>query len=315
MAVLLTDAELARCLPMEDAIASVEGALAERVRGTSVSPARTYWPIPPSGLAITPGGFRDARLLGFRAYLLGEGASDQVTAVWDLDHHRLKGIVVGPELGRIRTGAIGGVAAKWMAPPHVGTVGVVGGGPQSLAQLEALRVVRPGWSEVRVYRRDAARRDEVARRWRERFGVNVRAVERPEDAVADAEVVILATASSTAVIESRWLREGAHVTSLGPKYTERSEIGLDLLESADWLACDFPEQYRREPDFLLHGSPLLDRVEDLAALVGRRPERGPELRTVFLSHGLAGTEVAVADRALTNAARAGVGTPIGPLVP
>lgn len=315
MALLLTDTDLARCLPMKDAIAAVEAALEERARGSAVSPPRTYWLVPPSGLTLTPGGFRSAGVLGFRAYLLGAGRNDQLTAVWDLRDGRLKGVVVGAELGRIRTGAIGGVAARAMAPKDVRTVGVVGGGPQCRTQLLALKEVRPDFDEVRIYRRDPGRRETTAQQWRDELGVNAHAVARPEDAVRDADVVILATSSSTPVVKGGWVRGGAHLTSLGPKYAERSEIGTDLLESADWIVSDFPEQYRREPDFLLQETPLLDRMQDLAALLVQRPVRSPELRTVFLSHGLSGTEVAVADRAFQNAERVGIGIPFPTALP
>jgi ornithine cyclodeaminase/alanine dehydrogenase-like protein (mu-crystallin family) len=309
MALLLTSKDLGACLSMEEAINAVEAALTERSAGSAVSPPRTVWEVPPSALTITPGGFQKLGVLGFRVYVRGE-RQDQLTAVWNLKAGRLEGLIVGPELGAIRTGAIGGVAYKWMAPRDTRRVGVIGAGSQSRTQLLALRVVRPMIEEVRIYRRDAGRREAVAREWSDEMKLRVRPVGTAREAVSDADVVVLATDSSTPVIETGWLRPGTHVSSLGPKYRERSEIDLSLVEGSDLLACDFPDQYLREEDFIAHDSPSLSRMWDLAELVASAPERKPELRTVFLSHGLAGTEVAVAHRALSNAAERGIGTTI-----
>lgn len=265
--------------------------------------------VPPSRLTITPGGFPSEGVLGFRVYVQGD-RQDQLTAVWDTSDGGLRGIIVGPELGQVRTGAIGGVAMKWMAPLDPVRVGVVGAGEQSRTQLQALKAVRPTIREVRIFRRDPQRRREVAERWALETGLEVRPAESAWEAVRDAQVVVLATDSPTPVLEAAWLSPGTHVNCLGPKYRGRSEIGLDLLEGADWLACDFPEQYRREADFIAQATPQMERIRDLAELVASGPTRPPELRTVFLSHGLAGTEVAVAKRALVNAERSGVGTRI-----
>lgn len=310
MALLLTDHDLHRCLPMQDAVAAIEGALAERRAGTMVSPPRTSWDIGTSGFTITPGGFLTSQMLGMRVYLPGGKASDQLTMVWGLEDRRLRGIILGSDLGAIRTGAIGGVAVKAMSLPDAQRVGIVGAGLQSRTQLSAIRVVRPNISEVIVFRRDAGRRTEVARRWSEEFGIQVRPAESARETVEEADIIVLATTSSTPVIEGRWVAPGAHVNSLGPKERGHSEIGRDLLDTADWLVSDFPEQYRGEPDFLLHGSPRLSELRDLAQFEVDHPARTKALRSVFLSHGLAGTEVAVAQKALENAERAGVGQPI-----
>ena len=55
----------------------------------------------------------------------------------------------------LRTGAAGGVAAKHLAPEQVTTVAVIGTGGQARQQIDALSVVRPGFTEVRVWGRDA----------------------------------------------------------------------------------------------------------------------------------------------------------------
>ena len=54
----------------------------------------------------------------------------------------------------LRTGAAGGVAAKHLAPEKVWTVAVIGTGAQARYQLDALAIVRPGFTTVRVWGRN-----------------------------------------------------------------------------------------------------------------------------------------------------------------
>ena len=57
-----------------------------------------------------------------------------------------------------RTGAAGGVAARWLAPERIEVVAVIGTGLQARKQVQALRAVRPVAGEIRVWGRAASRR-------------------------------------------------------------------------------------------------------------------------------------------------------------
>ena len=308
MAILLTDKDLPRCLSMAEAIDAVERALAERRAGTAVSHPRSHWPVGSSGFTVTPGGFQSMDVLGMRVYLRRATANDQLTVVWELNSRRLEGLIVGSGIGAIRTGAIGGVAYKRLAPVEMTSAAVVGGGYQSRTQLLALQVARPKLESVALYRRDPDHRRLAAQQLSEELAIPVSPVNRAVDAVRSADTVILATDSSTPALQADWLKRGAHVSSLGPKYRGRSEIGPDLFEWAEQIVCDFPEEYRRDEDFLLHGLPRENDIQDLAKVVEGPIDRPSGRNTLFLSHGLAGTEVSVAHRALTNAKKRGVGT-------
>src|SRR5947199_3723483 len=61
-----------------------------------------------------------------------------------------------------RTGAAGGVAARWLAPERVEVVAVIGTGLQARKQVEALRAVRPVVGGIRVWGRNASRAEAAA---------------------------------------------------------------------------------------------------------------------------------------------------------
>ncbi len=304
--VVLTDEDLERVLSMPEAMAAVEQVLAERQGGSAVVLPRMALRAGEHGLVFTPGALAGLGVAGLRVYPVGTPSDEQLVAVWNLRQGTLEGLVLGSALGALRTGAIGGVAAALMAAPDASVVGVIGAGRQARTQLLAIRAVRP-ISRVTIYRRDAARREEMARKLSSELGLPVEAAPSPQAAVAEADIVVTATPSPEPVLRVEWLKPGAHVNSLGPKYRGRSEIGLDLVEQAEWLVSDFPEQYRGEVEFILHGTPHMERLRDLAELYATRPQRPAGAITLFLSHGLPGTEVAVAAAAFRRAVELGVG--------
>lgn len=308
---LLTEGDLSRILDFDLAIGAVEAALRERGLGTAIALPRTGMKTAGGQLVFTPGGFAGMRAMGLRVYTAGLPEDEQLVAVWDALSGQLVTVILGRLLGAVRTGAIGGVAVKLLARPDAHIIGVIGAGQQARTQLMAAVKVRQ-INEVRIYRRTSELRERLARLWSEELGVSVRAVADSHEAVAGADIVITATPSPEPVISADWLALGVHVNSLGPKYRGRSEIGIDLIERADLLVSDFPEQYRREEPFILQGTRHLERLEDLATLLVKGVNRARDAMTVFLSHGLAGTEVAVALAFARRAEELGVGLEMRP---
>jgi ornithine cyclodeaminase len=87
------------------------------------------------------------------------------------------------------------------------------------------------------------------------------------------------------------------VTSLGPKSAEGHEVPLELVAQAAIVTCDSPAQARAYPEpFFTGDTPLVD-LADLVrgSVAGRETE---EAITLYCSVGLAGTEVALAERVL-----------------
>ncbi len=306
---LLSDADVRACLTMGEAVEAMRDAFARRAAGQMVSAPRSGIEVGGAGLVWTPGGFLDQMTMGLRLYPTGVERGEQLVALWDAAGGGLRCLVLGPSLGRMRTGAIGGVAIDLMAREDAAVLGVIGLGPQAEQQVAAALAVR-AIRRIQVFRRDAALRRRTAAAWAELFGVEVAEANGAEEASRGADVVVTATGSRAPVLRAEWLAPGAHVNSLGPKYRGRQEIGVDLARRANLLACDFPEQYVGEADFFLQGTDELARLQDLGALAARGAHRGARDVTLFLSHGLAGTEVRLAQAAYERARALGIGQEI-----
>lgn len=193
-------------------------------------------------------------------------------------------------LGQIRTGAASGYATDILAAPNASTLAIIGTGFQATAQFEAIREVR-SIKQVRVWGRDAAKRDEFAKR------IGAVSAETAEEAVRGAGIVATATSAKDPVIESEWIAAGTHVNAMGSNQAGRRELPSALIARADLIVVDSIEQAKIEAgDLLLAPVDWADRRIVELAQVERRPaagKDGPPV-TIFKSIGLGVEDVAAA---------------------
>jgi ornithine cyclodeaminase/alanine dehydrogenase-like protein (mu-crystallin family) len=307
---ILSSDDVLRLADMGLAIAAVEDAFKARAAGKFVAPPRHSVSFDGFGdLVFTTGGSTgDPALAGFRVrsnFSSDETIDDQIVAVWNMASARLEGLLFGQHVGSIRTGAIGGVAIKHMARSDAAIAAVIGTGRQAATQIEAAAQVRD-LREIRVFSRSANKRTAFAETVESRTGVTTLPAKSAEAAVAEADIVILATTSKTPVIEKDWLKAGVHINTLGPKRKNGAETNVELAEQAGLIATDSPEQIADfASPFLLTDTPVLERMIDIADIIaGKAPERtDPDAISIFYSVGLAGTEVMVAAAILAAAKR------------
>jgi ornithine cyclodeaminase/alanine dehydrogenase-like protein (mu-crystallin family) len=207
-----------------------------------------------------------------------------------------------------RTGAAGAVAAAELAPSRVDTVAVIGTGAQARKQVEALRVVRPAFTEVRVWGRDAARAARCADDVRALVGDDCRVdpVAGVRDAVSDAQVVITCSAAREPLVRSAWLGTGVHVTALGSDGEGKQELDPAIVRRADVLVADSLEQCVRLGE-LQHTPEQVERAVELGAVIaGISPGRTAEDQlTVCDLTGVGAQDVAAANVVMARAAGAG----------
>jgi ornithine cyclodeaminase/alanine dehydrogenase-like protein (mu-crystallin family) len=309
----LTDEDVDRLLPMKDAIRVMEEAFRAKSAGRLVSPPRFYVPFSHGSLVFTVGGDDvGASVVGFRLYNTFPGASEdggihpdrtQVTMVFDSRTGALLGEIFGTRLGVLRTSAIGGTALKYLANPAAEQVGFIGSGLQAKAQLQAAMAVLP-LRRLRVFSPTRSHREEFARSAAQTYGLQAEAYDSPRELVESSDVVICSTVSTQPVIAAEWIGPGTHVTTMGSKTVSEHEIGPGVAEQADVIATDSPAQLSgySEPH-ILKGTLAWDRVLDLAQIVAGRVKGRTDARqrTLFLSEGLAGTEILLAAELLRRA--------------
>ena len=295
---ILNDDEI-DSLPLAPMISAVRAHIVADATGETVAPPRHVVEFDAGALLFTIGG--DRRLAGFRVYQTfakpGHPSDDQIVAAWDQRSGEMIGLALGNRLGALRTGVIGAVAAGALAPVNARTLCVVGTGRQAETQVLAVSLARP-FDEIRI----AGRRPEVAAALAAKLAGRVVAPLVPFDdsraALEGADVVVLATTSERPPIDPAWIAPHAYVATLGPKSKQSHELPLELARRARIIATDSPQQIARMGDtHMLHGTPDYDRIQHLGLFAARKTaaSEGPAL---FLSIGLAGTEVACLAAAL-----------------
>jgi len=296
----LTDNDVAARLDAPIAVAWMREALTDAHLGRLQAPPRVSTDLGAGRLVFTTGAL-EGEWYGYRSYDSFEtSAGTQVVVVHDLKTGEVRGMVVGNELGPRRVGAIGAVAADVLAREDASTLGMIGTGVQAWNQLWAISTVRK-LGRVAVYGRNRPRREAFVERARKELGLDAVVAPTPKLAVANREIVVLATSSTKPVIDAAWVAPGAYVTTLGPKQVGRAEFGPDLIARADVAVTDSVAQTEAyDPPFVLKGTPQHERLTSLGAIVAGEAEgrTSPDQTVVFCSVGLAGTETYLAARLL-----------------
>ncbi len=208
------------------------------------------------------------------------------------------GLVHGPTLTAIRTGAVCGLATALLATNGASTLAMLGAGAMAFDQIEAVRAVRP-IDRVMVWSRNPVN----ARLLAEMVGGEH--VDDAADAASQADVISCATPATSPFLFEASVREGAHVNAIGSYTPEMAELAPDLLERAYVVVDDLSAAAEEAGDLIQAGRLPDTSLREL--LDGTSPEIAEDV-TVFKSVGVAAQDVAAAHLALLNAERLGVGT-------
>ncbi len=215
----------------------------------------------------------------------------------------LVAMIEADRLGQLRTGATTGVAVQAMADPQATEVGLFGSGWQAQSQLAAVASARP-IKVAYVYSRNEQRRHDFAELMSGRLQIDVRPVDRPQDAAEELPIVVTATHSREPVFDGNWLAEGSLVCAIGSNWLNRAEIDSTVVRRADNIVCDSVAACRNEAgDFveaLEKGIFDWSRAVDLADVVtGRATGRNTrDSMALFKSVGLALEDVALGGKVL-----------------
>ena len=128
-------------------------------------------------------------------------------------------------INEARTGAAGGIGAKYLARKDSRVAAVLGSQAHAVMQLQAAHAVR-SLTSATVYSPTESHRSACAENIRRQIGMEARAVSSAAEAIADADIIITATDSRTPVFDGNLLKPGVHITSMsnGDKTRTRQEI-------------------------------------------------------------------------------------------
>jgi alanine dehydrogenase len=239
----------------------------------------------------------------------GAGGSGSVLLLFDGHDGHPRAVIEGGELTLRRTAASAALATGALAGERARRLAVIGAGPLAWTCLEALLLVRPALTEMRVHARRPEARERFAACARTVHGVAASAHATPAAALAGADVVVTATTAAAPALGRADLRPGQHVNAMG----SRSEIAPEAVAAAIVIP-DLPEAAVVEGAFSLALERGAVRREELGpslgeVLAGRAPgRRDADDVTLFDSSGVAIQDAKCAVELLRRAEACGAGT-------
>jgi len=326
---LLNESDVRSVLGMHDLVEAMESALARFSSGKVDQPARTVVQIAPDGfLWSMPALAREPAALGAKLVTLvgsnpAHGMPSHLATILLLDPQTggLTALLDGRYITEARTAAVSAVSSKLLARPTSKALAIIGSGVQARSHLEALAHVH-AFKQITVWSPNQSRRDEFAAEARDAgfagfqkgSAPQIGAVDHAGEAVVGADIIVLVTSSPTPVLESGWVKPGAHIICVGacrpnqreidPVLTARSRLFVDsraaaLVESGDVVMGI--QEGRFGPDHI---------VAELGELVANpdRPRRRSDAEvTIFKSLGMAVEDVTAAKLAYDRAVEKNVG--------
>ena len=306
MTLFLSESDVRQLLSPDDAVEAVEGSCRRMAAGSVELAARRRLRLEEGRLADMAASDLELGYAGAKVYGGFAEGTAFVVALFATDRPELVALIEADWLGRLRTGAASGVAAKHLAREGATSLGVIGCGGQAETQVTCIRAAVPTVERVVAYCRTERNLRAFCK------AVGAQPSESHRDAAAQ-EIVVTITTSRDPVLRGEWLREGALVCAAGANDRSARELDNVVLERASFVCCDWLPQARLESADLVEPveQGVLDwlEVHELHEVVGGElPGRqSPGDLIVFKSNGIAAWDIAIAAAAVERAREQNVG--------
>ncbi len=323
MVLLLTRDDVISVLQMKDCIDVLEDAFRELAEGTAVLPLRIGIK-PPGGLALyMPAYLQKMNALACKVvtvYKDNPTKHDMPTTIGkvllqDSETGNVISIMDGGYLTAVRTGAVSGLATKYLAREDKGqTAGIFGAGVQAKMQLwgvfEARNIVK-----ALVYDKFPEAAGKFAAEMGKKLNIPVEVVENPDDVLA-ADIICTATSSPTPIFDGSKVRTGTHINGIGSHTPNARELDTEVVKRSMFIADSKEGCLSEAGDIMIpikDGELTSDHIHaELADIItGKKNGRADkEQITLFKSNGLAIQDTATAKLVYDMAVKKGIGRPV-----
>lgn len=214
-------------------------------------------------------------------------------------------------IGSIRTGAIGGVAARYLAHADSEVVAVIGAGVINRCHIMALNEVLKGIKQVKVFDIKPEKAQVFAREIEEELGLPFEVTDSAQEAIVGSDVIAAATPVSLldgGYVEGSWVKEGSFFSQLSAY-----DAKVAVIQNSDKFVLDTLTQLdcrdRGIGLFCAQGLLREEDILDLGDIVnGKVPGRENDREKIFFkSWGVTGQTLMTAYRVYTEAKTKGVG--------
>ena len=238
---LLNSSDIIRLVKPDDLFSSMQSAFADYSSDRAIPARRFFTELPGSGgaMVLMPGLVQDVP-----AYTVKVNAKfpEQRPAIRgavllnDLNTGAVLAVMDSFQVTAVRTGLTAAMATHLLAREDADKVAIVGAGVQGVYQLRYLSRLRK-IEQVKVYDLSPQTAEGYAAGMGSELALTVESCGTLEQAVQDAEIILMATWAKKPLLLAEMVSTGCHVTTLGADQPGEAEIDALLVQDSVFV-CD-----------------------------------------------------------------------------
>lgn len=317
---LLTSADVAGLISMDELIDVMDGALRQFSAGSVEQPVRAVVPLADQKVfAVMPAYVRVPGAVGAKLVnVFGTNAALNLPThlatilLFSPNTGALVSMMDGRVITEMRTAAVSAVSARELARDDAQTLAIIGSGAQARSHLEAMERVFE-LKETRVWSPTPDHQMAFITEMSETTDTKIIGSNSAEEAVHRADLIVLATSSAEPVIQNEWVASGSHVISVGACRPNQREMDPALLRRGRLFVDSRAAALVESGDIVMgiqQGHFTAARiVGELGEVLARKIEgrTTPGDITIFKSLGLAVEDIVAADLVYRKAIQQDVG--------
>jgi ornithine cyclodeaminase/alanine dehydrogenase len=316
---VLSKKDVAACLSPEDFLNHVEYVFREWGNGNVVQPAKITLDMSRSGVDSWSNAM-PAFIVPLEAAGIKWAGGYIENPKKDLPYVMATIVLIEPTTGQVlsfmdgslitnyRTGAVAAISAKHLSRRNVGKIAIIGAGTQGRTSITCLSYLYRN-AEVAVADISEQKRTAFQEEMGAKLGMKIRAVASVEEAVREADIIVLVTTASKPLVSREWVQTGATVLGMGSYQQMDDAFSLQ----ADKIIVDSWAQtsHRGEIAHLAEKGKITESsiyAEIGEVVAGKKPGReGEEENILVVPVGLGAHDVCAAYHAFQKARERNLG--------
>lgn len=221
--------------------------------------------------------------------------------ITNLKNGENKAMLDGSYLTRLRTGALSGIATKYMSREDATTLGMIGTGGMAYEQFLGNIEVRP-IDTVLLYNRTTKKAQDFKTRILNDYpDLNVQVLDDVSELVKQADIINCQTPSTQPVFDAEDVQRGTHINGIGSYQPDMKELDPNIFTQAESVVVDDLEGAKEESGELIEANENKTfTFDDISDELKTLSQQGTSYRkdndaiTVFKCVGAAYFDLAVA---------------------
>ncbi|KAF6200371.1 hypothetical protein GE061_006674 [Apolygus lucorum] len=299
----LREADVQKCLRWSALVPKMESALSQLSDKSVVQPVKLVTPVPgKNGVLLTmPAYSRKNNALGCKIVTSFSGNKTKglpsviaTVLLLDGDTGKPKAIMEGNMITAWRTAAASVAATKHLHSGKKETLCILGAGEQAKSHAQAMHD-QFKFSKIKIWNRTPARAIKLCEELD--LGSICTVHSTAQDAASGADVICTTTGADQPILESAWVKDGAHINAVGANRGHHSELSVELHRRGAIVVDSMETALVEFADLIEQGIPLWGDVGSI--INGKRSKPGEKV-TMFYSLGMAIEDVLSAELIYEN---------------